>query len=146
MQAVTAIPSKDWALPMAGAEIRAVARRVAREEAIATDGGVGPDEEVRQRRCLASCASPIGEKRLAGKKCRFGVTFEGPCRQGFIELFDPFESDRYFRVDDEVDDYPGVAGGLFEGRLDQPMTIFCEDVDQDVAIDKTALISVASGP
>jgi hypothetical protein len=67
-------------------EIGAVPRHVARQDAIAADGGVGADVEVRQRQCLGS-APPIGEKRLAGEKCRFEgnrLAFEGPWRRGFI--------------------------------------------------------------
>jgi hypothetical protein len=69
---------------------------VSRQKAIPRDGGVRADEEIRQCRCAGAAASPVGGKRLAGKKRSFKrdrLTLNEGGGKRVLKVFDPREPD-----------------------------------------------------
>jgi hypothetical protein len=102
---------------------------------------VGADVEVGQWRSPPAASAPIPDEALPGEEGRLPrqrKSQEVLLREGVLELLDAFETDRDLGVDERVDRERRSLGALREGvtRPGGPLGVFCEDVEQDVAVDE----------
>src|SRR5438034_6455998 len=100
-------------------EVAAVAPRIAREQRISLNRGVGADIEIGKRVDLRAAPPPVEQKGLAGEKGRFPrqrLPSEVVAGDGFVEILNPAETDRHFGVDDRVDHESSAVGTLLQRR------------------------------
>ena len=122
-------------------EVRAVARRIAREQDQTRDRCVGADVEVGEGRSSPAAPAAIAHEALPGEEGRLpgqGKSQEVLLGESVLELLDPLEPDRDLGVDERVDRERGSLGALREGltRPRGPLRVLGKDVEQDVAIDE----------
>src|ERR1039457_6511188 len=139
-----------WSEDLDGRKIAAIAHRITREQSKVSDGGVRGNVEIRQRRAPQSSAAAVQQEALPGQEAGFpgqGFALIQSCGQRDIQRFDGGVTDRYFGVNDRIDDQGRALGTLCQRppRPVAPVRIARGDVQQDVAVHQDATAGPQAG-